>query len=108
MNCGGYSVTYETWRYFTLKALDERKENAGLEITDEFIASDEGKALNESILAEADESIKSLYAVFALAKEYGSISKTKRSSKARTPPLNRRKPPTKANAPTKRLSRTSI
>ena len=71
MNCGGYSVTYETWRYFTLKALDERKENAGLEITDEFIASDEGKALNESILAEADESIKSLYAVFALAKEYG-------------------------------------
>ena len=49
----------------------QRKENAGLEITDEFIASDEGKALNESILAEADESIKSLYAVFALAKEYG-------------------------------------
>lgn len=71
MNCGGYSVTYETWRYFALKALDERKETAGLEITDEFIASDEGKALNESVLAEADESIKSLYAVFALAKEYG-------------------------------------
>ena len=36
-----------------------------------FTPAGEGKALNESILAEADESIKSLYAVFALAKEYG-------------------------------------
>lgn len=71
MTVAGYDVAYEVFRYAALNCLDEALADGKTELTDEFIASEAGKALEESVKSEAAERLKTIYGVFALGEKYG-------------------------------------
>ena len=71
MQIGGFDVPYEMVQYAVMNAVDDHSASGGKELSAEYLRSDGGKALGDEIMAEAVESLKSVYAVFALGEKYG-------------------------------------
>lgn len=71
MTVGKYEVPFEMLRYTALNSLNAVVSSRGIELTDEFTASDEGKKLNEEILSSATEQLKTIYGIFELGETYG-------------------------------------
>lgn len=71
MQIGGFDVPYEMLRYAVMNAYDDHIASGGKELTAELSATDEGKALNDDIMSNAKESLRTVYAVFALGEKYG-------------------------------------
>lgn len=71
MQIGAYDVPYEMLRYAALNAYDDHIAAGGKEITAESLESDEGDAIHSLVMTNAHDSLKSIYAVFALGEKYG-------------------------------------